>query len=199
MKKCLTAFMICMFFFLVFPIFAGEYYQKGSSMFSVKAGVSVPTFIKFFEKPDLDVLTFPKDMHVKVGGFAALSYQVFVTQKIEIGGELGYAFNYSQTKKIMTTVPISFKATFVPIQTGKFDMMLSANLGLTYNRYNKTRFMMPFACVSVNSSYYINENFGLGVEGGFWLNPEFHSKNILKKDNSLLGMMPITLALTYRK
>lgn len=199
MKKCILSAIVILLIISVIPAFASEnYYEKGSTWFSVNAGVYIPFFAKFFNNSAYTTKTFPNDMHTKIGGIGTLSYQVFLKHKFALGGEIGYAFNYSNAKKIVTTVPICLKASFVPAQTGKFDLALHACLGGAYLKYNTAKFFEPYASFSINPIFFINDNWGLGINGGISMVLELHS-NDLKKDNALAGFIPATLCITYRR
>ena len=198
MKKYAVAMLIILMLFTVSSVFAEDYYQKGSSIFTVKAGVTVPLFAKFLNNSELGTKTLPDNMRTKIGGFGSLSYQVFLNSKALLGGELGYGFNYSEAGKILTTVPFTAKFTYVPIQTGKFDLLCSANLGFTYNKYNKTKSIMPYAALNLTPTFYIGKNWGLGLDAGIWFDFELYG-NERKDANAIMSMAPITFALSYRK
>lgn len=198
MKKYAAAILIILLFFSVHSVFAESYYQKGSSVFTVKAGITVPLFAKFIDHPTIGTRSLPDDMRTKVGGFGSLTYQVFLNQHFMLGGELGYGFNYSEAKKILTTVPFTAKISYVPVQTGKFDLLLSANLGFSFNKYNKSKRFMPYASLSVTPTFYIGKNWGLALDAGIWFDAELYSGD-KKKRNAIVSMAPITFALSYRK
>ena len=140
-----------------------------------------------------------RDTHLKLGGYASIAYQGYISENFALGGELSYAFNYSKSDILMTIVPITAKLTWVPVQTGKFDLAMSLNLGGAFLRYNEGRFFSPFVSVSLCPSVFINENWGIGVEGTLMLTTEFYTQKSGKKDASALaGMFPVSLVLSYR-
>lgn len=198
MKKTIVTILAIMLFLSAVPVFAQNYYEKGNTFFTVKAGVSVPGFAKFLNNSDYGTKTLPDEMHTKIGGYGSLSYQAFTNPQLAVGGEIGYGFNYTQSDKILTTVPMAVKFSFLPVQNGKFDFAIHTDLGMTYNRYNETKFIMPFASITLNPTVYIGNNWGLGLDAGLWANFELHS-NKLKDDNAIAGFIPVTLAITYRK
>lgn len=199
MRKTIVSILLLLLVFSSAGVFAADYYDKGNTFFTVKAGVTVPGFAKFLNNSEYGTKSLPDKMHTKIGGYGSLSYQVFTNSKVAVGGELGYGFNYTQSDKILTTVPMTAKFSFIPVQTGKFDLAINSTVGLTYNRYNDTKFMMPYASVTCCPSIYIGESWGLGLDAGMWFNAELHSKSNLKNDNAIVGFLPITFALTYRK
>ncbi len=198
MKKSFVTIAAILLAVSLSPLFASDYYEKGNTFFTVKAGVTVPGFSKFTNNSEYGTKTLPKEMHTKIGGYGSLAYQVFTSPKLALGGEIGYDFNYTQSDKILTIVPMTVKLSYVPVQTGKFDFAVNSALGVTYNRYNDTKFLMPFVSITCCPSVYVGNNWGLGLDLGLWLNAELHSDE-LKKDNAIVGIMPLTFALTYRK
>ena len=178
------------------PLFArSTYYFKGDQVFSIRAGVNYPAFFAFYFKPERNTT----DTHLKMGGYASIAYQGYISETLALGGELSYAFNYSQSDILMTTVPITAKLTWVPVQTGRFDLAMSLNVGGAFLRYNEGRFFSPFVSVSLCPSFFINENWGIGVEGSLMLTTEFYTQKSGKKDTSAIaGLVPLTLVLSYR-
>ncbi|MBO4717216.1 MAG: hypothetical protein J5599_04900 [Spirochaetales bacterium] len=139
------------------------------------------------------------DTHLKLGGFASLSYQAYLSEYTALGGELAYVFNYSNSGLLLTTVPITAKFTYVPVQTGKFDIALSLNLGGAFIRYNEGKYFAPFASLTLTPSFFFTENWGLGVETGLMVTSEFYGKNSNKNlASAFCGLMPVTLTLSYR-
>ncbi len=198
MKKFATAILIPILLCVALSAFAEDYYQKGSSVFTVKAGISVPLFAKFWNNSELGTKNLPDEMRAKVGGYGSLAYQVFLNPRLMLGGELGYGFNYSEASKILTTVPITARLSFVPVQTGKFDLSFSTNLGFTYNKYNKTKSFMPYISISASPTFYLGRNWGLGIDASLWFDFELYGGD-RKKSNAVMSMVPVTFALSYRK
>ena len=178
------------------PLFArSTYYFKGDQVFSIRAGVNFPGFFGFYFKPERNTT----DTHLKMGGYASIAYQGYVSETLALGGELSYAFNYSKSDMLLTTVPITAKLTWVPIQTGKFDVAMSLNIGGAFLRYNEGRFFSPYVSLSLCPSFFINENWGIGVEGQLMLTTEFYTEKSGKKEASAFaGLVPLTLVLSYR-
>jgi len=181
------------------PAFArSTYYFTGDTLFCIRAGVTFPSFFSFYNNPDKGTVTF-EDTHMTLGGTASIAYQGFVNEQLAIGGQLEYAFNYSRADIIMTTVPITAKLTWIPVQTGTFDLAMSVNLGGAFIRYNNGKYFAPYAAVTITPSFFVSDNWGLGIETGLMATAEIYLKNSNKYDQSAIaGLMPITLVLTYR-
>ena len=178
------------------PVFArSTYYFKGDQVFSIRGGVNFPGFFAFYFMPERNTT----DTHLEMGGYASIAYQGYISEYFALGGELSYAFNYSKERILLTTVPITVKLTFVPVQTGKFDLATSINVGGAFIRYDEGRFFSPYVSVSVCPSVFINENWGIGAEATFMLTTEFYTQKSGKKEASALaGMVPLALVLSYR-
>lgn len=174
------------------------YYATGDQVFSFRAGVNFPAFISFVNDSERDTLKF-EDTHLKLGGYAAISYQGFVSEKFALGGELGYAFNYSQSSLLCTTVPISAKLTFVPVQTGSFDIAASISLGGAFLRYGEGKYFAPYAQATIQPTIFFSESWGIGIEAGIMATAELYTSNSNKvKDNAICGMLPVILTVAYR-
>ena len=196
MKKIILALIVALLLCAV-PVFArSSYYIPGDTIFSIRAGVTFPTFFSFYNESR--TLWF-EDTHMNLGGDASLAYQGFVTEHLMIGGQIEYAFNYSIGSKIMTTVPLKAKFTYIPVQTGTFDLALSINLGGAFIRYDKGKYFAPYASATINPSFYFSDNWGLGIETGLMLTAEIYtSKNIKHDQSAFAALMPVTLVLSYR-
>ena len=91
------------------------------------------------------------------------------------------------------------KFTWFPVQTGRFDLGVGLNLGGAFIRYNEGKYFAPAASVTLNPTYYINENWGIGVETGLLMTLEsYSSKNSKNMASALAGLMPVALTLSYR-
>lgn len=196
MKKILLALIVALIICAI-PAFArSSYYIPGDTIFSIRAGVTFPTFFSFYNEPRT---VWFEDTHMNLGGDASLAYQGFVTEHLMLGGQIQYAFNYSIGGQIMTTVPLTAKLTYIPVQTGTFDLAFSLNLGGAFIRYNKGKYFAPYAAATINPSFYFSDNWGLGIESGLMLTAEIYtSKNTKHDQSAFAALMPVTLVLSYR-
>ncbi|MEA4864710.1 MAG: hypothetical protein VB088_04825 [Sphaerochaeta sp.] len=178
--------------------FAVPYYDKGNQMFSFTLGTTFPTFTYFFEDKDFRVGFGENNTGAKVGGYGAISYQVFNSPTSAIGGEIGYDFNFSASNMLFTAVPFYAKYSFFPVQ-GQWDLPISFGLGGAYIKYNDASLMTLFGNVQVGLTWYPGDNWGFGLTTGLWLIPEFNYKEELQQYNGVAGFIPLTLSITYRQ
>ncbi len=184
-------------------LFAAEpYYDSGSQIFNITAGVTVPFFYNDPNNEDDIYWTFgpgsSDDGHTNstVGGVGAISYQVFVNPYLAIGGELGFQFDFqAKSKTVATNVPIFAKLTTVPVQ-GRFEVPISLGAGLVYSSYRGSS-KLTFGCsVEAGVRYFITDEWGLGINVGFLFIPELYTSNTAKI--STLSYIPATLTVSYR-
>lgn len=192
---------------IIAPLFAQDEvkvrykeYDKGSSMFTFRAGVSIPTFYyRPFQDPT--IVAFPDEMNTKVGGLGSIRYQGFVNSYLALGGELGYQFTYDDGEDLFTSVPFQAKLTYIPLQ-GTFEIPLSVGIGFAYNSYSgyeKPSFLSFLTTIEAGFSWYFKQNWGLTLSAGLDLIPEIYLAKHPHHDQSTLGaFMPITLSITYR-
>ena len=201
MRKHLL-FVLLILLLAALPAFSAEYYyEKGDTAFTFSVGVDIPFFQGFVNNEAKGVEFGVNGTHTYIGGYGALSYESFVTRNLAVGGEIGYAFNNSFAMKILTTIPMTAKLSWYPVQTGKFDLILHANAGITVIRYDNNRFLAPHIKLSVNPVYYITESWGLGLDAGLWANYEHYGSSASgsKSTESAFGVFaPLTLSLIYR-
>lgn len=196
MNKRLVLF--CIILITLSILSAAPYYDKGSQLFSFKVGTTVPAFTYFFPDNSMHLGPGEGNTGMKSGGYGAISYQVFNTDKTAIGGEIGYNFNYSAANMLFTAVPFYAKYSYFPVQ-GSWDIPLSVGLGGAYIKYNDAALMTLYTNLEVGFTWYPGTNWGFGLTTGLWLIPEFNYKQQLKQDNAVAGIIPITLSITYRQ
>lgn len=198
MKKTIIA-IIALALLVSLPVFArSTYYATGDSVFSFRAGVNFPGMISFIKDPSRSTV-YGSDTHMKIGGSASISYQGYTSPYVAIGGELGYDFNYSRSQLLLTTVPMSAKLTFVPVQTGVFDLAASVNLGAAFIRYDEGKYFSPMVQLSINPTVFITESWGIGLEFGALATAELYSVNSIKsKASAFCAILPLTLTVSYR-
>ena len=133
MKRILIPLML--FLSVLSGVGAASYYDTGSQIFTITAGVTTP--MSFTSNGE--TMFWPgngdNQTHHTIGGIGALSYQIFVTPYLAIGGELGYQFDFSRSGDVSTNVPITAKLTYVPLQ-GDFEIPLSRGVGIDYISYD---------------------------------------------------------------
>jgi hypothetical protein len=184
---------------LVIPsLFSAPYYDKGSQMFSFTVGTTVPSFTYFFNDQEFITGVGEDNTGMKVGGYGAISFQVFNTQRTAIGGEIGYDFNFAADEELFTAVPFFAKYSYLPVQ-GQYDIPISFGLGGAYIKYNDAALMTLYANMQIGVTWYPGKNWGFGLNTGLWLIPEFNYINELKQDNAVAGLIPVTLSITYRQ
>ena len=115
-KALIIALVLCAF---IGTVFGADYYETGSQVFMISAGVDLPFTNTFKDtstgKFDTLVGIGENGTHINVGGLGSLDYEVFTSSKTSIGGEIGYQFNYCTDEVLFTQVPMCFKFSYVPV------------------------------------------------------------------------------------
>ena len=175
---------------------ANNYYDNGSQRFTISAGISQPASIT--RLVDDTTKTFG-DTKLSIGGYGSICYQLNVHPQIALGCEIGYMFNYVIDGKLVTNVPMLFKATWLPVQ-GVIDMPISLAAGICYLSLSDGGSYMPFyLSAEIGLQYYFTENWGLGINSGIWVIPEIYYSASAQSKNALATFLPVTLAVTYRQ
>lgn len=191
MKKTLTALLLVLTLFSS-ALFAAAYYENGSQVFTISAGTNIPLFAKSSDKIEFGPGS--NGTNFTVGGFGSIDYEVFLHPYIAIGGELGYQFNFIADGMVFSSVPILFKATYVPLQ-GTVELPISLGLGLDYLSYNGKSKICMMGELNVGVRYFFNQEWGMGLNTGLTFTPEFYSD---KTKNGMIGFVPINLTVNYR-
>lgn len=197
MKRVLTAILLAVF--VVGGAFgAAPHYDTGNQYFSIKAGVTFPTFIYFFADKEVHAGLGEGGTGAKAGGYGGISYQIFNTPYTAIGGEIGYNFNFAVSEELFTAVPFYAKYTYFPVQ-GMVDLPISVGLGGAYTKFADASLMTLYVNTEIGVSWFISDNWGIGLSTGLWLIPEFNYSDKLSGDNALAGVIPLTFSVTYRQ
>ena len=182
---------------LLMPLAAENYYDTGSQMFSITAGVDLP-ITNSYKSEDGSLKTglwWGEDgTHFNIGGYGSIDYEVFLTPQISIGGEIGYQFNRCTDEKLFTQVPLLFRATWVPLQ-GKFEIPVSLGAGFNYMSYNDKSMFSPMLSLTIGARYFFTDNWAIGVKSGINFTAELYTKS---QKNGLHTSIPVMLFATYR-
>lgn len=181
----------------LFALSAEDYYDTGSQVFSITAGVDLP-FTNSYKKEDGSLATalwWGEDgTHFNIGGYGSIDYEVFLNSKISIGGEVGYQFNRCTNERLFTQVPLLFRATYVPLQ-GRFELPISLGVGFNYLSYNdKSMFALSFS-LNVGARFFFTDNWGIGLKSGINFVPELYTKS---EKNGMHTSIPCLLYVAYR-
>lgn len=182
-------------------VFAQDtFYKKGDQKVTFNVGPSIPDFIYFFNTtptshpqnfyPGLDVL--------KIGGYGSVNFDFFYNDTSTLGLEVGYDFHYDKGNVLYSNVPILFNHTYTPIQSGKWDVSLSTGLGLSFNTRDNQTLATLITSLKLNTSYFFNQNWGLGLTSGINAVPHFNYTSELSEDNGIIAYSPVTISLTFR-
>ena len=191
-SKCLSVLIMLMV--ICSSAFAETYYESGSQIFSINAGVEVPLTLTNFGNGNTTVGPGEGDTHLSVGGIGSIDYQVFFNPYLAVGGELGYQFNFALDGNLFTSVPIHLKLTYVPLQ-GRFEIPISLGLGANYISYDSMSKICLSASFDVGFRYFFSDEWGLGLKTGISIIPELYTDS---SKNSLITQIPAILSVSYR-
>ena len=202
MKKLALVLIIC--FSVLSSAMAAPYYDTGSQMFTINVGAAIPFFT--YNAEDDGVYWGPgqnepgnlQNMNEFVGGQGSIAYQVFVNPYWALGGELGYQFNYAGGNNIGSSVPILFKVSAYPFQNGFFEIPISLGIGLNYLSFQDSSKLSFSAKIEIGMMFYFNDEWGLGVLGGFNFIPEIYFTEGRSQYSGIKAYSPISISVAYR-
>lgn len=118
-----------------------------------------------------------------VGGQITVGYNRFLTSWFAVGAELAFGYNPTLGSNILTYVPMTIGATFLPA-IKKFEFPITVNIGMTVINYlSYTYFPGLVVRCGAGCYYRISESWSVGVEGFFTYMPEWHPDQPEKNDN----------------
>ena len=198
MKKKVMAF-ATIALLVMMALTAADYYDTGSQIFMINAGVDIPLSVSFKDESSSSFVTNTgigmDGTHINVGGYGSIDYEVFSSSKFALGGEIGYQFNYCTDEVLFTQVPMCFKASYVPVQ-GMFEIPLSIGLGFSYMSYNEKSILSPMASATIGFRFFPTENWGFGIKSGIKATFELYLSDSEK--NGIGTFIPVHLYASYR-
>ena len=206
MMKDLKTKIIILLTLLVFisgPLFAAsdddddydtyqETFSLGDQMFFINGGVFIPLF--FFDR-SLDV----KDTNLTLGGTGSLCWQVFLTNHLSVGAELGGMFALSPNTRVLYMIPLMLKATYW-IRFYPFEIPLSLGLGGNLSILEEAAHIDFIAKPGIGFYWNFNEEWAFGANATYWFVPQMYSgSGKVPSDNSMFGnFMDVTLSVLFR-
>ncbi len=189
-KKFVMIFIIIS---LVFSLSAmtSESYEKDDTIFGLSLGTSFNIGTAWSDQSNY---TNAKKLYP--GGNGSLSFMYLILPELRIGGEVGYFFNYTKKSSLFKQVPITFNIAWGPRY--KFiDFPLTLKIGIQYLSHNNYQYIAPMINTSFGMDFYINKNWGIGLETGCSFVGEFYAKN--PKANNVNFMVPLTINVKFRR
>ena len=119
----------------------------------------------------------------------------FLDEKLSLGGILGYDFVYDRGDRILSKIPILFKANYLVYSDEKIDLPVSFMLGVNFWKYHSQEHFVLHTGLEFGINYFWSDGWGFLARTGFWLYPELY---IDSYKNNLSGFIPIVIGLTYR-
>ena len=169
-----------------------ESYSLGDQMFFINGGVFIPLF--FFNK-SLDVM----ETNLTLGGTGSLCWQVFLTNHLSLGGELGGMFALSPNKRILYMIPLTVKATYW-FRFYPFEIPISLGLGGNLSILEEAAHIDFIAKPSVGFFWNFNEEWAFGANATYWFVPQIYSgSGKVESGHSMFGnFMDVTLSVLFR-
>ncbi|MBR0318740.1 MAG: hypothetical protein IJQ86_05580 [Spirochaetia bacterium] len=169
-----------------------ETFSLGDQMFFINGGVFIPLF--FFDR-SLDV----KDTNLTLGGTGSLCWQVFLTNHLSVGAELGGMFALSPNKRVLYMIPLMLKATYW-IRFYPFEIPLSLGLGGNLSILEEAAHIDFIAKPGIGFYWNLNEEWAFGANATYWFVPQMYSgSGKVPSDNSMFGnFMDVTLSVLFR-
>lgn len=199
MKKISLIFLVIAVISMPAVFAAGStFYETGDQIFTFRAGIDLPAFFWFpNDTSNSNFLAGSTAMHTKLGGIGSIDYMYFISQRLAVGGKVGYVFNSADSGSLLTTIPLMPKLSWYPVQTGKFDLVFDFGVGISFTRYSDGFYVAPAASIEINPVFYFNDNWGVGISGEFLAFSEIYW-NEKKQDTSIGALVPIKITCSYR-
>lgn len=174
---------------------SNEFYQAGDTIFSFKAGPTIPVAVGIYS----DNIYWGTNSGLSIGGIGAINFDYFYNNTNSLGLEIGYDFNYDRSSTLFTNIPIAALWKYYPIQNGTWDVPLTLGGGLSFNGHGGDVLLSLYTEAKVGATYFVNQNWGIGIEGGVTFIPHFNYHSSEWADNGFVSYAPLTLTVSYRK
>lgn len=126
-------------------------------------------YIKIGVMPNFP-LNFGKQLYV--GGAAYLGYYRYINSWLALGGELMAGYNPTLGSNILTFVPITFGASFLP-SVWKFEFPITLSTGFAFETCSNKKYFPGFVLKAEAGVFYrISEGWSVGVGADFLTLPQ---------------------------
>ena len=169
-----------------------ESYSLGDQMFFINGGVFIPLF--FFDKSG-EVM----DTNLTLGGNGSLCWQVFLSNHVSLGAELGGMFALSPNKRVLYMIPLMVKATYW-FRFYPFEVPISLGLGGNLSILEEAAHIDIIAKPSIGFYWNFNEEWAFGANATYWFVPQMYSgSGKVPESNSMFGnFMDVSLSVLFR-
>ncbi len=169
-----------------------ESYSLGDQMFVINAGLFIPLF--FFDR-SCDVM----DTNLTLGGNGSLCWQVFLSNHLSVGGELGGMFALSPNRHVLYMIPLTVKATYW-FRFYPFEIPISLGLGGNLSILEEAAHIDFIAKPGIGFYWNLNEEWAFGANAVYWFIPQMYSgSGKVSSSHSMFGnFMDVTLSVLFR-
>ena len=169
-----------------------ESYSLGDQMFIINAGLFIPLF--FFDRGG-DVMK----TNLTLGGNLSFLWQVFLSNHISIGGELGGMFALSPNKHVLYMIPLTVKTTYW-FRFYPFEIPISLGLGGNLSILEEAAHIDFIAKPQVGFYWNFNEEWAFGLNVTYWFVPQIYSgSGKVESGHSMFGnFMDASLSVLFR-
>ena len=169
-----------------------ESYSLGDQMFIINAGLFIPLF--FFDRGG-DVMK----TNLTLGGNLSFLWQVFLSNHISVGGELGGMFALSPNKHVLYMIPLTVKATYW-FRFYPFEIPISLGLGGNLSILEEAAHIDFIAKPQVGFYWNFNEEWAFGLNVTYWFVPQIYSgSGKVESGHSMFGnFMDASLSVLFR-
>ena len=201
-KRILIPILFALALLSVPALHASSEYDKGDFTIGLRIPLNIPVFT-YAQEADAEGNYSPKmyiykEMGVKnIQAGLELDFGYFMTPNISIGGIFGYNFLYDRGDKLLSKIPLLFKANFYLYSKGRVDIPLSFAFGVNYMKYKSTieHFTLQFN-VEIGVNVFWDNSWGVIFRTGAWFYPELYAD---QHKNNISCFVPIVVGVTYRK
>ena len=169
-----------------------ESYSLCDQMFIINAGLFIPLF--FFDRGG-DVMK----TNLTLGGNLSFLWQVFLSNHISVGGELGGMFALSPNKHVLYMIPLTVKATYW-FRFYPFEIPISLGLGGNLSILEEAAHIDFIAKPQVGFYWNFNEEWAFGLNVTYWFVPQIYSgSGKVESGHSMFGnFMDASLSVLFR-
>jgi len=167
-------------------------YSLGDQMFIINAGLFIPLF--FFDK-SCDVMK----TNLTLGGNLSFLWQVFLSNHVSLGGELGGMFALSPNKHVLYMIPLTVKATYW-FRFYPFEIPISLGLGGNLSILEEAAHIDFIAKPQIGFYWNFNEEWAFGLNVTYWFVPQIYSgSGKVESGHSMFGnFMDASLSVLFR-
>ena len=144
-------------------------YALGDQSLSINAGLFVPLFFITYQSPPF------APTQLSAGGMGSLNWAAYVSNRVQVGLEVGGVFAFSPNSNVFLMLPITAKAAYV-FTAYPFEIPVFLGIGMNIVKYAGESTIDFLVKPGASALWIYNSSWSFGLNAVYWWDMQFSAK-----------------------